>query len=180
MRTRAPIDSPTSGRSTAPRGKGRREKDHKAMARREGLAIIQGVLSPGGNPVLGLFIYSAALHVLRLLRSRKAYRKIRPHLIGTPAILSRCPGLSQTELAVFLGCERATAGLQVTECVRLGWVRRARSVTDARCYKLFITESGRRMLREVVPIVKRHEATLGRPLISRERAKLASLLQRLM
>lgn len=70
------------------------------------------------------------------------------HLIGTPALLARDPGLSQAELASFLGTERATAGLQVAQSLKRGFVRRTRSNWDGRRYELRVTEKGLQLLAE--------------------------------
>ena len=69
---------------------------------KQGVDLIQSVLSPSGAPVIGLYIYTANFLLLKSIGRSKDYRRIKPHLIGLPAILSVRPGLSQTELAIFL------------------------------------------------------------------------------
>ena len=153
----------------------------KTSRRREGLTTIEKALGSAGSLVLGLYIYSAGLALQKSQTWRPEYRKIKGHVIGTPAIVASMPGISQTELAQLLDCERrATAGLQVAECVRLGWIRRVLSPHDKRRYELQITPKGERMLAEVRQIIARHEAEFLAPLSQGERETLRELLAKLI
>jgi DNA-binding MarR family transcriptional regulator len=152
----------------------------KASPYRQGLTVIEKALSPSGRMVLGLYLYSASEALKRSQTSRPEYRKIRGHLIGTPAIVASMPGISQTELARLLGCERATAGLQVAECVKMGWIKRVLSLKDKRRYELHITPKGDRQLAEVKEIIARHEEEFLAPLSLPEREDLRRILARLI
>lgn len=147
---------------------------------RQGLNTIEKALGTSGSMVLGLYLYSASLALKHSQTLRPEYRKIKSHVIGTPAIVSLLPGISQTELAQLLACERATAGLQVAECVRLGWIERVVSAKDKRRYELQITSKGKRALTEVYQIVARHEAEFLAPLTMEERRSLRELLAKLI
>jgi DNA-binding MarR family transcriptional regulator len=147
---------------------------------RQGLTTIEKALGTCGSMVLGLYIYSATIALKHSQTLRPEYRKIKSHVIGTPAIVSLMPGISQTELAQLLACERATAGLQVAECVRLGWIKRVVSAQDKRRYELQITPKGERMLVEVRQIIGRHEAEFLAPLSMEERKILRELLAKLI
>jgi DNA-binding MarR family transcriptional regulator len=147
---------------------------------REGLTTIEKALSSAGSLVLGLYIYSASLSLMKSQAWRPEYAKIKGHVIGTPAIVSLMPGISQTELAQLLDCERATAGLQVAESVRMGWIKRVVSPRDKRRYELQITAKGERMLAEVRQIIARHEAEFLAPLSKAERETLRGLLAKLI
>jgi DNA-binding MarR family transcriptional regulator len=146
----------------------------------QGVEIIASVLSPAGEPILGLYFYAAADMVLRSIKANAEYRAIKAHLLGTPAVLSMRPGISQTELARLLSCERATAGLQVEECIRRGWVRRKPAPTDRRSYALYLTPAGRRMLENVAGIIARHEKRLGAALSTEERAALITIIRKFL
>jgi DNA-binding MarR family transcriptional regulator len=158
----------------------RAKKSNTEMAVKFGGAVelINGVLNPSAEPILGLYVYAAADRILRSIRENAEYRPITAHLIGTPAVLSVRPGISQSELAQLLGCERMTAGLQVEECIRRGWVRRRVSTTDRRAYQLYLTTAGGRMLDKAVPIIARHENVLAAGLTGDERVRLCSLLKK--
>jgi DNA-binding MarR family transcriptional regulator len=156
------------------------DSDAKESKYRLGLTTIEKALSSSSGQVLGLYIYSACIALQRSQTLRPEYRKIMGHVIGTPAIVSTMPGISQTELAQLLSCERATAGLQVAECVRKGWIRRVVSAKDKRRYELQLTPKGERMLAEVRQIVARHEAEFLAPLTQEERECLRRLLAKLI
>lgn len=141
--------------------------------------LMHQAYSQTGAPVLGFHIYAAAQLVLTSLHAKKEYRRIKVQDIGTPAVISLRPGISQTELAQILGVERATAGLHVARCVRLGWVRRELAADDRRRFSLHLTPAGRKMLAETRALIARHERDLGAPLEPRERVLLAQLLKKL-
>ena len=147
---------------------------------RQGLETIEKALGSSGSMVLALYLYSASLALEHSQTLRPEYRKIKGHVIGTPAIVSLMPGISQTELAQLLACERATAGLQVAECVRLGWIKRVVSPQDRRRYELQITPKGERMLAEVRTIIAKHESEFLAPLTKDERVHLRELLAKLI
>ena len=147
---------------------------------KEGLTIIESVLGGDSAPIIGLYLYTAVAKMLYGVRHSPRFRKIMPHLIGTPSILLVRPEISQSELAGYLGCGRATAGLQVKACVRHGWVRRTRSSADRRRYVLELTASGREMLKAVAAIVAEHERAHFSALEPRERLQLRALLSKLI
>ncbi len=130
--------------------------------------------------VLGLYVYTAGMNLLRGLSRDSAYRAIVPHMIGTPAMALARPGLSQTDLARHLGVERATAGKQVAACMRHGWIRREVSAHDKRRFSLYITPKGERMMRDVARIIPRHEREYTASLTEDERRTLKRLLRKLI
>jgi DNA-binding MarR family transcriptional regulator len=147
---------------------------------RLGLRTIERALSTSGDDVIGLYLHSAFVFLAHSQHLRPEYRKIRGHVIGTPAIVASMPGISQTELAGLLNCERATAGLQVAQCLRMRWIRRIVSAQDSRRYELHITPKGRRMLADVRVIIARHESEFFAPLSPPERKALRELLTKLI
>lgn len=153
----------------------------KTSAYRQGLTIIEQALSTSPDDmVLGLYIYSASVALKRSKTLRPEYRRIKGRLIGTPAIVASMPGISQTELARLLGCERATAGLQVADCERRGWIKRLPSPQDKRRYELHITPNGERMLAEVRKVIAQHEAGFLTPLSQEDRRTLRRILAQLI
>ena len=103
-----------------------------------------------------------------------------PHLIGTPALLAKHPGLSQVELASLLGTERATAGLQVAQCIKKGLVRRVVASHDRRQYELYVTKAGLRLVENARRVIPEHERMFAETLTKEERATLRGLLMRLI
>ena len=146
----------------------------------QGVAVIESILSPSGEPVLGLFLHTVHILLMNSVSRDPRFRHIMPHLMGTPALLAKFPGLSQIELGALLGTTRATAGLQVAQCIRLGFVRRVVSSHDGRRYELFITSKGRKYLDAAVKVVHAHEQEFGQALSTAERQTLRSLLLKLI
>jgi len=145
----------------------------------QGVTTIESVLGSKG-PVLGLYLHTVHILLMKSLLRDKRFGRIMPHLIGTPSILSKHPGLSQIELAALLGTERATAGLQVAQCIRQGFVRRVSSKHDGRRYELYVTEKGLRLLAAARRIIPTHEDMFAAPLTSSERDTLRRLLLKLI
>jgi len=158
----------------------RRRKPRGGALHEDRLALLERTLCPTGETVLGLYIYTAGVELLQGLSRSRVYRAIIPYLIGAPAIVCVRPGLSQTELARYLGVERATVGKQVAGCLRRGWIRREVSAHDRRRFSLYITPKGERMLREVAQIIPQHEREYTAMLTAEERETLKRLLRKLV
>lgn len=145
----------------------------------QGVTTIEAVLAADG-PVLGLYLHTVHILLLKSLSRNPRFRSIKPHLIGTPALLSRHPGLSQIELAALLGTERMTAGLQVAQCIANGYVKRSVSATDRRRYELYVTPKGLQLLAEARGVIPEHEDAFARNLSRTERETLRQLLMKLI
>lgn len=141
-----------------------------------GVRLIEKALSPGGDPVIGLYLFTAYGRLVRSMGRGTRFAAINPAAIGVPALLRAHPGLSQTELAELMGVERMTAGLQVEQCIREGLVTRRRSVTDRRRYELHVTPRGVSNLRRVQKLIPVHEQSLFGRLNARDRAAFYRLL----
>lgn len=146
----------------------------------QGVTTIESVLGGSKSPVLGLYLHTVHILLMKTLVRDKRFSTIMPHLIGTPAILSKHPGLSQIELAALLGTERMTAGLQVAQCIRQGFVRRVGARHDRRRYELYVTEKGLQLLAAARRIVPAHEDLFAASLTPSERATLRRLLLKLI
>lgn len=145
----------------------------------QGVTTIESVLGSNG-PVLGLYLHTVHILLLKSLSRNPRFRSIKPHLIGTPALLAKYPGLSQIELAALLGTERATAGLQVAQCIAQGYVRRAVSHGDCRRYELYVTKKGLRLLADARKVIPHHEGMFAQELSLEERETLRRLLMKLI
>ena len=145
----------------------------------QGVATIEAALS-SGEPVLGLYLHTVHILLLKSLSRNPRFKSIMPHLIGTPSLLTKHPGLSQVELAALLGTERATAGLQVAQCIENGFVDRVVSRNDRRQYELYVTPKGRRLVDAARRVIPEHEAMFAEALSKEERATLRGLLMKLI
>jgi DNA-binding MarR family transcriptional regulator len=145
----------------------------------QGVATIEAALSEGA-PVLGLYLHTVHILLLKSLTRNPRFKSIMPHLIGTPSILTKHPGLSQVELAALLGTERATAGLQVAQCIKKGFVRRAVATHDRRQYELYVTKAGLKLVEDARRVIPDHEDVFAEPLSKQERETLRGLLMKLI
>lgn len=154
----------------------------KSPARRPaaGAGLIERSISPGGEPVIGLYLFMAYGRLRRSMARGTRFAAINPAAIGVPALLKARPGLSQTELADLMGVERMTAGLQVAQCIRAGLVTRRRSKLDRRKYALHVTARGLANLRRITRLIPLHEQALFGHLAARERQAIYRILRRLV
>jgi DNA-binding MarR family transcriptional regulator len=156
----------------------------KARAPRHHLAAgvrqIERVISPSGEPVIGLYLFMAYGRLLRSMGRGTRFAAINPVAIGVPALLKAHPGVSQTELADLMGVERMTAGMQVEQCIQQGLVRRHRSTEDRRKYVLHVTSRGLANLRRISRVIPLHEQSLFGRLSPRDRHALYRVLGKLL
>lgn len=126
-------------------------------------------------------------------RLRRAQLAVHQHFIEsfaevgiTPAdlvvltLIEGNPGLKQSEVAEALGIQRANFVAIIDGLERRGLAERRKSEKDRRVQFLFSTEAGRKFLKDLMPIWRRHEARqverLGGP---DARDQLIALLDRL-
>lgn len=86
------------------------------------------------------------------------------------------PGVSQSELAEMLEVEKATAGRFIDRLEEFGWLERRPDDTDRRIKRIYMTQMGRRVHREVSPIAEAMVEDELSGLSERERETLTNLL----
>jgi DNA-binding MarR family transcriptional regulator len=145
----------------------------------QGVNTIESVLGSRG-PVLGLYLHTVHILLMKSVSRNPRFKSIKPHLIGTPALLAKHPGLSQIELAALLGTERATAGLQVAQCIKDGYVKRVVCAGDRRRYELYVTQKGMQLLADARKAIPEHENLFAQGLNAEERETLRRLLMKLI
>lgn len=178
-RKRQAVQSPPKPSQIASRAN-RKHPDAERRLHSQGIQTIESVLGTGHAPVLGAYLHTVHILLIKSLSRDARFRSIMPHLIGTPALLSRHPGMSQIELAALLGTERMTAGLQVSQCIAKGFVRRSISRDDARKYELYVTTKGLRLLAAARKVIPEHEDLFASVLTRKEREELRRLLLKLI
>jgi DNA-binding MarR family transcriptional regulator len=83
------------------------------------------------------------------------------------------------DVAAFLGVSKAAAGQTVEKLVRRRWLRRTVEKTDRRTAKLWLTESGRRLLAEYESARNEKLARVFRGFPDKELRRMADLLDRI-
>jgi DNA-binding MarR family transcriptional regulator len=103
----------------------------------------------------------------------------RPGRFATLMLIGQNPGISQTALSRANGRDKSTLTPLLADFVRRGLVRRTRTRTDRRSYRLTLTPAGRRMLRQFIELARTHERNLDRIIGPRDRAQFLRILRRI-
>jgi DNA-binding MarR family transcriptional regulator len=163
---------------TAVRRSRRRADPHGQLPTSTG--AIEAQLSPGGEPVLGLYLHVAYLTVMSSFGRKVGHGEVTPAIIGVIAMLAERPGINQAELARLLGLERATIGTTVARAMAAGFVVRDDAHGDARSYSLSLSPGGERMLHTIRRRIADHEKVAAAHLTAGERRTLRALLHKLV
>lgn len=108
-----------------------------------------------------------------------AEEDITPGLFGMLQVIAANPGLCQSRLAEAMHVDRSTIVTVVHRLAERGLVVRDASPDDARSHALRLTPAGRRAIRRMEALVRRHEEEIAHALSPGERRTLMSLLERL-
>ncbi len=144
------------------------------------MATIEAQLSPGGDPVLGLYLHIAYHTVMSTFSRKVGHGQVTPAVIGVISMLAEHPGVSQARLARLIGLERATIGTTVARAIEAGFVMRTDAHGDARSYALALSPRGQRMLRTLRRRIAEHEKAAAAHLTGSERRTLRALLHKLV
>lgn len=106
--------------------------------------------------------------------------KITPNQWGVLTVAASSPGLSHTEIAVQCGIDRVNVRDTVIRMEEKGLIRQKRSTEDRRQSCAFITEYGKKLLRELEPNVRRAHEILLSPLDPKDKETFLTLLRRLV
>lgn len=92
--------------------------------------------------------------------------------------LYRRPGASQTELAVMLEIDRASAGRMLDRMEKNGWVERHADSEDRRINRLYLTDDARRAHKAMWAIAEATVDDALAPLSEREREQFTRMAAR--
>jgi DNA-binding MarR family transcriptional regulator len=104
---------------------------------------------------------------------------LSPGRFAALMVIGRNPGLSQTALSRSIGSDKSTLTPALEDLVRRGLVRRTRTRSDRRTYKLTLTAAGEKMLRDLTQCAQRHEDHLDALVGPRERAQFLRTLRKI-
>jgi DNA-binding MarR family transcriptional regulator len=147
---------------------------------RSPFSLIEAILSPSGEPVLGLHLHVAHMCLLDSFAEELGHREITPNWVGIIALVEYHPGISQNELAKLIRLERASVGDRVARCIAIGLIRREDSPHDKRKYALHLTPRGHRVLARMRHQIPDHEEKFAAQLTADERLTLIRLLDKLV
>jgi DNA-binding MarR family transcriptional regulator len=89
------------------------------------------------------------------------------------------PGLTQEEVSELLLMDKTTTARAVKELEKKGYITRKRDPEDRRCRRLWPTEQGKAFAPKVIEARKKAQEALAQGFTTKERARLAILLQNL-
>lgn len=118
-------------------------------------------------------------HAARRFAERIAPIPLTPPEAGILRKISSDGGISQQVLAEHLGVMPSRMVQLIDELEKRGIVQRQRNTEDRRNYALFLTESGREILKQLSRIAAEHEERLCEALTPGEREQLVHLCQRI-
>lgn len=105
---------------------------------------------------------------------------LRPAQFGVLMVISRNPGLRQSEACGGLGIQKANFVPLINELESRGLVVREPGITDRRSYALHLTAEGRALLQRACDLHAEHEARLTERIGRSGRTQLLELLNRLV
>jgi DNA-binding MarR family transcriptional regulator len=102
-----------------------------------------------------------------------------PGRFATLLLISRNPGISQTELSYANGRDKSSLTPVVEDLVRRGLVERKRMDHDRRAYRLSLTAEGKKTLALMMRCAREHERALDSIIGTRDRKRFIDILKRL-
>jgi DNA-binding MarR family transcriptional regulator len=103
---------------------------------------------------------------------------VRPGRFATLTLIGNNPGISQTALSRANGRDKSTLTPLLTDLVRRGLVRRTRTRTDRRTYRLSLTPRGEALLQQLTACARAHEEKLDRLIGPHDRAQFLRILRK--
>lgn len=104
----------------------------------------------------------------------------RPGRFAALMLIRMNPGISQTALSQASGRDKSTLTPLLADLVRKGLVRRRRTRSDKRSYRLSLTPAGERVLDRLEGAARRHEVKLDRAIGARDRARFLNILRKII
>ena len=108
-----------------------------------------------------------------------AEEDLTPGLFGMLQLIAANPGLCQSRLAEAMGVDRSTIVSVLHRLEARGLVERRPSPEDRRSHALRLSQTGARVVEELVARVRRHEERIAAALSPRDRARLIELLKKI-
>ncbi|MFN8059865.1 MAG: MarR family winged helix-turn-helix transcriptional regulator [Vicinamibacterales bacterium] len=90
------------------------------------------------------------------------------------------PGETQNQLAERIALDRNSFAEMLPRMIRRGLVRRVRAASDRRAYAIYLTDKGRRLLAEILPLDAEVERRVLEPLPEEYRPLFVKCLKRLV
>jgi len=129
--------------------------------------------------LLGYQVRRAQVRAFQSFAQAAGGMGLTPMLFGVLVVIDERPGVSQAEIADALGADPSTMVRMLDQLEKRAWVRREPSPVDRRSTLPVLTEAGRSILAEALPLVIESDRRIAAALTSAERETLLDLLRRL-
>lgn len=128
-----------------------------------------------------LWVHLVRIYNQVLRETRSFFRRygLTPTQFDVITCLGSQEGITQQELSEHLSVTKGNITSLIDRMERDGLVERRADPSDRRCYRLFLTRKGRRLLQRIIPAHEKQIARLFSSLSAEERALLQNLLRRL-
>lgn len=126
---------------------------------------------------LGYFIRRLQVWVFQDFMRALAAEGVRPAQYSVLAVIEANPGRPQSDIADFLGIERARFVRLLDRLDKRGYTERRPSPHDRRSHALYLTREGQRALKRIKAAAARHEAKLIERLGPEKRKLLMEMLR---
>jgi DNA-binding MarR family transcriptional regulator len=103
----------------------------------------------------------------------------RPGRFATLMLIGRNPGISQTALSRANGRDKSSLTPVLNDLERRGMIRRQRTRSDQRAYRLTLTPAGRKLLAQLTRCARVHERRLDRVIGAKEQKAFVRALRRI-
>ncbi len=135
------------------------------------------ILPPGRS--VGYLVRQTHRALTRALQARIAPHGVSIGMWFFLRALWQEDGISQRELSHRVGMMEPTTATALTSMERKGYVRRIRNRTDRRIVNVFLTERGRALRRELLPLAAEVNEVALRGITINEAAQLRALLSKI-
>jgi DNA-binding MarR family transcriptional regulator len=68
-------------------------------------------------------------------------------------VLNKKPGISQNEISKELSVDKAMSARTIKKLIELGYVEKIENENDVRCFKLYITENGKKIVPDIKKVI---------------------------
>lgn len=104
---------------------------------------------------------------------------LRPPQFAVLLTIYQNPGLNQTELVQRTGIDRSTVADMISRLSKRGLIRRARTETDQRANRLWVTDEGTCALERTADVAQAAQDNIMAPIPPEQRRQFLELLKKL-
>jgi DNA-binding MarR family transcriptional regulator len=137
---------------------------------------VSSASDPGRSDGVAFLLAQLGHHAAGLFAETIATLGLTPPHAGILRAIASEPGPSQQSLSVQLGLLPSRVVAYVDELEDHGYVERRRNPSDRRLHALFLTPAGKKLMRKLSELARRHEQRMTASLGAAQRNTLRELL----